>query len=94
MYETWQLVVMYFVGTGSGLVLFRHFIKEHIITATIDTLVEQEYVRSYEDDHGITHLYKWHDIEDVLERIQMIKLSERDPEEWGFEEDNEEDDTP
>ena len=94
MYETWQLVVMYFVGTGSGLILFRHFIKEHIITATIDTLVEQEYVRSYEDDHGITHLYKWHDLEDVLDRIQMIKLSERDPEEWGFEEDNEEDDTP
>lgn len=94
MYETWQLVVMYFVGTGSGLVLFRHFIKEHIITATIDTLVEQEYVRSYEDDHGITHLYKWHDLEDVLDKIRVIKLENTDPEEWGFEEDNEEDDTP
>ena len=94
MYETWQLVIMYLVGTGSGLILFRHFIKEHIITATIDTLVEQEYVRSYEDDHGITHLYKWHDIEDVLEKIQMIQLKERGPEEWGFEETDEKDDTP
>ena len=96
MYELWHLGVAYAVGTAAGIGIYRHVIKEYIITATIDSLVEQEYVRSYEDDHGITHLYKWHDIEDVLERIQMIQLSERDPEEWGFEEEeeNEKDDTP
>jgi len=84
MYETWHLVCMYLVGTGSGLILFRHFIKEHIITATIDTLVEQEYVRSYEDDHGSIQLYKWHDIEDILESLRVAEI----------EEENEEDDTP
>ena len=83
MYETWHLVVAYVAGTAAGLVLFRHFVKEHIITSTIDTLVEQEYVRSYEDEHGITHLYKWHELEDILDRIRVIK-----------EEDDEEDDTP
>jgi hypothetical protein len=70
MYETWHLLAMYAVGTGSGLILFRHFIKEHIITATIDTLVEQEYVRSYEDDYGMTHLYKWHELEDIIEKMR------------------------
>jgi len=94
MYEMWHLVTAYVVGTAAGIGIYRHVVKEYIITATIDSLVEQEYVRSYEDDHGITHLYKWHDLEDLLERIQMKELSDRDPEEWGFEEENEEDDTP
>ena len=83
MYETWHLIVAYLAGTFAGLALFRHFVKEHIITSTIDALVEQEYVRSYEDDHGITHLYKWHDLEDILEKIRIVQ-----------EEDNEEDDSP
>jgi len=94
MYETWHLIAAYVGGTVAGLILFRWWVKEYIITATIDTLVEQEYVRSYEDEDGSIQLYKWHDIEDVLEKIQMIQLNERTPEEWGFEETNEEDDTP
>ena len=94
MYELWHVGVAYVVGTAAGIGIFRHVIKEYIITATIDSLVEQEYVRSYEDEEGITHLYKWHDLEDILERIQMQKLMEEDPEAWGIEEDNEENDTP
>ena len=35
------------------------------------------------EKHGITHLYKWHELEDILDRIRVIK-----------EEDDEEDDTP
>ena len=94
MYETWHLATAYVVGTAAGIGIFRMWVKEEIISATIDSLVEQEYVRSYTDDSGITHLYKWHELEDVLERIQMMQLSKRDPEEWGFEEEENEDDTP
>lgn len=84
MYETWHVATAYVAGTAAGIGIFRWWIKERIITATIDSLVEQEYVRSYEDEHGITHLYKWHELEDILDRIRIIQ-----------EEDiNEEDDTP
>ena len=94
MYETWHLATAYVAGTAAGIGIFRYWVKEQIISATIDSLVEQEYVRSYEDEHGITHLYKWHELEDILERIQMQKLMEEDPEAWGIEEEENEDDTP
>jgi hypothetical protein len=78
MYDTWHIVASYVVGTVVGLGLFRMYIKEYIITATIDTLVEQEYVRSYEDEEGMVHLYKWHELEDILERIKEEAPYEKD----------------
>jgi hypothetical protein len=85
MYETWHLATAYVAGTAAGIGIFRWWIKERIITATIDSLVEQEYVRSYEDSHGITHLYKWHEIEDILEEMLLLAQAKGD---------HEEDDTP
>jgi DNA-binding MarR family transcriptional regulator len=82
MYELWHVGTAYVVGTALGFVLFRQYIKESIITMTIDSLVEQEYVRSYEDQDGTIHLHKWHDLEDILEQIQEAAK------------DYEEDDTP
>ena len=82
MYETWHLATAYVVGTAAGIGIFRWYIKEGIINATIDSLVEQEYVRSYEDASGITHLYKWHELEDILDQLKEI------------EEEDEKDDTP
>lgn len=70
MYEMWHIAAAYAVGTAAGLAIFRQWVQEKIITATIDTLIQDEYVRSYEDDDGITHLYKWHDLEDIIERIK------------------------
>ena len=87
MYETWHIVVAYAAGTAAGIGIFRQWVKERIITMTIDSLVDQEYVRSYEDEEGIIHLHKWHDIDDILEQIRMIKLDD-------LEEDDEENDTP
>jgi len=72
MYETWHLATAYVVGTAAGIGLFRWYIKESIITMTIDSLVEQEYVRAYEDASGTTHLYKWHELEDILEQLKEI----------------------
>ena len=53
----------YVVGTIVGIVLFRLYVKESIITATLDMLIQEEYVRSYVDDEGITQLYKWHELD-------------------------------
>jgi spermidine/putrescine-binding protein len=83
MYETWHLATAYVAGTAAGIGIFRWWIKERIITATIDSLVDQEYVRSYEDENGITHLYKWHEFDDILEKIRAVQ-----------EEEYEKDDTP
>ena len=77
MYETWHIVASYVAGTIAGLILFRMYIKERIITMTIDTLVENEYVRSYEDENGMVHLHKWHEIEDILEQIEKEENHEK-----------------
>ena len=87
MYETWHLATAYVVGTAAGIGIFRWWIREGIINRTIDSLVEQEYVRAYEDETGVTHLYKWHEIDDILDRIRVVT-------EESLEEENEKDDTP
>ena len=69
MYETWQLLTAYFVGTAGGIFLFRQVIKEQLIAGALDSLVEQDYIRSYVDDEGITQLYKWYELEDVIDEI-------------------------
>ena len=77
MYETWHLAIAYGVGTAAGIGIFHQWVKEKIITMTIDSLVEQEYVRSYEDDDGTIHLHKWHDFEDIVEELER-ELDEKD----------------
>ena len=83
MYETWHIIAAYAAGTAAGIGIFRHWVKERIITMTIDSLVDQEYVRSYQADDGTIHLHKWHDLEDILEQIKESR-----------EEDDETDDAP
>ena len=70
MYETWHVIAAYAAGTAAGIGLFHQWVKERIITMTIDSLVDQEYVRSYEDEHGITHLKHWHDFDDIIETLE------------------------
>ena len=55
---------------------------------TIDSLVDQEYVRSYEDHDGVTHLHKWHEFDDIVETLEE-RIREREEEI-----ENEKDDTP
>ena len=64
----------YVVGTLVGIVLFRMYVKERIVTATLDMLIQEEYVRAWVDKDGITQLYKWHELDqqqlwDTLEGI-------------------------
>jgi len=87
MYELWHLGFAYVIGTAAGIGIFRTWIQERIITATIDTLIRDEYVRSFEDEDGVTHLYKWHELDDIIRELknQQQKL---------WEDESEEDDTP
>ena len=88
MYELWHIGAAYVVGTAAGIGVFRHMIREDLVSRAIDTLVENDYVRTYTDEHGITHLHKWYDLDDLLEDAQVkIKINEE-------EEESEKDDTP
>ena len=66
----YEMIVAYVVGTAAGIILYRRAIQEDLIAQAIDTLVREDYVRSYEDDEGITHLYKWYDLDDVINEIK------------------------
>ena len=84
-----ELVVMYVAGTAAGLLAFRAWIKERIITDTLDMLIKEQYLRSWIDEEGITQLYKWHEydqevLEDLIQQLEEIEI----------EEENEKDDTP
>ena len=82
MYEWVHLAAAYAVGTAAGLALFRTWVKEQIITATLDTLIDGGYLKGEEDDEGTFHLTRIDDhIQDLLNELIQ-------------EEGNEEDDTP
>ena len=84
-----ELVVMYVAGTAAGLLAFRAWIKERIITDTLDMLIKEEYLRSWIDEDGITQLYKWHEYDHEVLQSLMDEL-----ENLEIEEENEKDDTP
>lgn len=73
MYELWHIGIAYVIGTASGIGIFHRMIKENLVAQALDTLVENDYLRSYIDDDGITQLYKWYELEDVLEEIRKEK---------------------
>ena len=81
MYELWHIGAAYVIGTAAGIGIFRHMVREDLVSRAIDTLVENDYVRTYQDPSGITHLYKWYEIEDLLEDAKIrIREHGTDPE--------------
>ena len=73
----YDVIIGYVVGTIATIVLFHQFIKEHIIVTALDSLIEQGYLRSYVDEHGITQLIKYYEMTDEemdrnLERVRKI----------------------
>jgi len=78
MYDTYHIALAYAVGTAAGIGIFHQWVKEKIITRTIDSLVDQEYVRSYEDESGNIHLHKWHDFEDLMDEMEKELNNEND----------------
>jgi hypothetical protein len=56
-----EIFVCYVVGTLFGYMAFKNMNRESIITTTLDTLIADDYVRSWEDEEGKIHLYKWYE---------------------------------
>lgn len=88
-----ELAAAYVIGTAAGLWLFKNWVSERIVTATLDTLIRDGYLYSWVDEDGITQLTKWSDIHktdmtpEEIERI-VDELIEEDKRR------NETDDTP
>ena len=76
--EQWLvMLVSYGVGTLAGIWLFRRAVLEHTIVQTIDNLVENDYARSYTNDEGEVELYKWYDLDDVIEEMALAMEKEK-----------------
>ena len=99
-----EMVVCYVAGTAAGLLLFRRWIEERVITRTLDMLINEDYVRSWIDSDGVIQLYKWEEnpvmSEEMWRRLEVIVREARDDPameeilEDIMEEENETDDTP
>ena len=57
-----EMVVCYVAGTAAGLLLFRTFVKERIVSGTVDMLLAENYLRGELDDDGVMQLTKIEDI--------------------------------
>ena len=80
MFELGHLAAAYVIGTAAGLALFHTWIKEKVVTKTLDSLIEQGYLFSWIDDDGITQLSKWGDIEkstlDIIDEMSTEEIAE------------------
>ena len=61
----YEVAIGYVVGSAAALMLFRAWVREHIVRTTLDMLIDEAYVRSYQDDDGITQLYTWREAVDL-----------------------------
>ena len=76
MYEMWHMLAAYFVGTTAGVILFKTYVKEQIIVATLDNLVDQGLVKSYTDHEGLIQFMRIEDIEAEARVRQLIREAE------------------
>jgi hypothetical protein len=76
-----HLAAAYVIGTAAGLWLFREVIKEKIVTATLDTLVEQGYLFSWLDSDGVTQITKWSEVASIAEQVAAKAADDDDIEE-------------
>jgi len=65
-----EMITAYVVGSVVGFYLFRNYNRESIITTTLDALIKNDYLRSFEDDEGVIQLYKWYEFEDLIEELR------------------------
>ena len=54
----YEVAIGYIVGSAASLLIFHGWIKERIITKTLDMLISEDYVRSWIDDDGVVQLSK------------------------------------
>ena len=91
-----EVALGYVVGSAASLFLFRTWIKENIVSSTLDMLIREDYVRSCIDDEGIIQLSKLDEgIPDVGEISPEVWAQfEKIIEEMREEDESEKDDTP
>jgi len=58
-----EMILCYVAGTAAGLLLFRTYVKERIVSGTVDMLLEEKYLYGEVDGDGVMHLTKIEDIE-------------------------------
>ena len=63
-----EMIVCYVAGTAAGLLLFRTYVKERIVSGTVDMLLEEKYLYGEVDGDGVLHLTK---IDDIEPRISL-----------------------
>jgi len=68
-----EILAIYGVGTVAGIGLFHYHIKERLVSATIESLLADDYVRATEDEDGNLQLHRWYELEDILEEMKNEK---------------------
>lgn len=68
-----EILAIYGVGTIAGIALFHYHIKERMVQATLDSMIEDEYIRTSVDENGEVHLHRWYELEDIIEELQNEK---------------------
>ena len=92
----YEVALGYMVGSAASLLLFRAWIKENIVSSTLDMLIREDYLRSWIDDEGVIQLSKLDEgIPDVGEISPEVWAKfEKIIQEMKEEDEREEDDTP
>ena len=87
----YEVAIGYIVGSAASLLIFQRWIRERIITGTLDMLIEGDYVRSWTDDDGVVQLSKlnegmadispeaWRQFEQLMEEVAKEKEEDESP---------------
>ena len=87
----YEVAIGYIVGSAASLLIFQRWIRERIITGTLDMLIEEDYVRSWTDEDGVVQLSKlnegmaeispeaWRQFEQLMEEVAKEKEEDESP---------------
>ena len=97
-----EVITSYIVGSVVSIWLFRRMITERTVAMTLDSLVDEGYIRTRVDEDGITQLYKYDEIPNIKVTFDDIEeLMDMDEDELARrieevlqENDDEEDEPP
>ena len=88
----YEVAIGYIVGSAASLLIFQRWIRERIITGTLDMLIEEDYVRSWTDEDGVVQLSKlnegmtadispeaWRQFEQLMDEVAKEKEEDESP---------------
>ncbi len=96
-----EVVVSYIVGSVVSIWLFNRIVRERTVAMTLESLVDEGYIRTRIDEDGITQLYKYDELPNIRITFEDVEeLMDMDEDELArrieevLEEDDDEDDEP